>query len=71
MIFILFLSALLLIFIVQNFDVVNLRFLFWRISMSTATLILFVLVLLIGFTLGWFLNSYFSYKKGQVIVQKV
>ncbi|MGD0276562.1 MAG: LapA family protein [Syntrophales bacterium] len=61
MIFILFLSALSLIFIVQNIDVVEVRFLFWSISMSREILILFAL--LIGFTLGWFLHSYFSYKK--------
>ena len=63
MILILFLSALSLIFIIQNIDVVDVHFLFWSISMSRALLIFFIL--LIGFTLGWFLHSYFSYTKSK------
>jgi len=55
------LAVLSLIFVAQNIDVVTVRFLFWEISMSRAVLIFFIL--LIGFIIGWFLNSYLSYRK--------
>jgi uncharacterized integral membrane protein len=63
MIFILFISALLLIFVGQNIDVVDVRFLLWSISMSRAVLILFILLL--GFTFGWFIHSYYTYQKSK------
>ncbi|OGP90537.1 MAG: hypothetical protein A2031_02810 [Deltaproteobacteria bacterium RBG_19FT_COMBO_43_11] len=50
-----------LIFLAQNIDVVTVNFLFWDISMSRAVLIFFSL--LIGFIIGWFLNSYLSYRR--------
>ena len=50
-----------LIFVAQNIDVVTVSFLFWEISMSRAVLLFFSL--LIGFIIGWFLNSYLSYRK--------
>jgi putative membrane protein len=55
------LSGLALIFVAQNIDIVTVRFLFWKISMSRAILLFFSL--LIGFIIGWFLNSYLSYRK--------
>ena len=61
MIFIL--ASLAVIFITQNVAVVEVSFLFWSISMSRALLIFFLLV--IGFTLGWFLHSYLSYRKSK------
>jgi Protein of unknown function (DUF1049). len=53
------LACLALIFVAQNIDVVTVSFLFWEISMSRAVLLFFSL--LIGFIIGWFLNSYLSY----------
>jgi uncharacterized integral membrane protein len=50
-----------LIFLAQNINVVMVSFLFWDISMSSAVLIFFSL--LIGFILGWFLHSYLSYRR--------
>jgi uncharacterized integral membrane protein len=55
------LACLVLIFVAQNIEVVTVRFLFWEISMSSAILLFFSL--LIGFIIGWFLNSYLSYRK--------
>jgi lipopolysaccharide assembly protein A len=45
------LIALSAIFILQNTGVVDLRFLFWTVSMSRVLLILILLA--IGFALGW------------------
>ena len=55
------LVCLALIFVAQNIDIVTVSFLFWEISMSRAILLFFSL--LIGFIIGWFLNSYLSYRK--------
>jgi uncharacterized integral membrane protein len=58
---ILILSSLAVIFIAQNVAVVEIGFLYWRASMSSALLIFFTLM--IGFILGWSLHSYFLYRK--------
>ncbi|MGB5219092.1 MAG: LapA family protein [Smithella sp.] len=50
-----------LIFLVQNIDVVTVKFLFWELSMSRAVLLFFSL--LTGFIIGWLLHSYLSYRK--------
>lgn len=50
------LASLALVFIIQNFAVINIRFFFWTLSISSA-LLMFSL-LLIGLILGWFLHSY-------------
>jgi lipopolysaccharide assembly protein A len=55
------LALIVLIFLAQNIEVVKVSFLFWEISMSRALLLFFSL--LIGFMIGWFLNSYLSYRK--------
>ena len=55
------LICLALIFLAQNIDIVTVSFLFWEISMSRAILLFFSL--LTGFIVGWFLNSYLSYRK--------
>lgn len=54
-------SGLVLVFVAQNIDVVTVRFLLWEMSMSRAVLIFFSV--LAGFVIGWFLNSYLSYRK--------
>ena len=50
------LIALAAIFIIQNFEVVELRFLFWKIGMSRA--LMFLLLLLIGMAIGWLLRGH-------------
>ncbi|MBN1781225.1 LapA family protein [bacterium] len=45
-----------LIFIIQNFAVIDIRFLFWTLSVSSA-LLMFSL-LLTGLILGWSLHGY-------------
>ncbi|MGB5474378.1 MAG: DUF1049 domain-containing protein [Gammaproteobacteria bacterium] len=55
---ILLLVALASIFIVQNAEVVELRFLFWKVVMSRA--LMFVFILLTGIAVGWLLHSHLS-----------
>ncbi len=63
LILIIILTSLVVTFITQNVAVVEVSFLFWSVSMSRALLIFFLLV--IGFILGWFLHSFFSYRKSK------
>ncbi len=60
---ILILSILAIVFIAQNVAMVEIDFLFWTISLSSALLIFFTLIL--GFVLGWFLHSYRLYRKSK------
>ena len=46
------------LFIIQNVTVVDLKFLFWTLSMSRA--LLMSLILSIGIILGWLFHSYFK-----------
>ena len=50
------LIALAMLFVIQNLSVVELRFLFWTLSMSRA--LLFILLLVIGAALGWLLHGH-------------
>lgn len=61
LVLILILSSLAVVFVAQNTAVVEIVFLFWRTSMSSAILIFFTLML--GFLLGWFLHGHFSCRK--------
>lgn len=63
LILILVLASLAVVFIAQNVAVVEIGFLFWRASMSSALLIFFTLM--IGFVLGWSLHSYLLYRKAK------
>jgi uncharacterized integral membrane protein len=45
-----------LLFIAQNISVINIRFIFWTLPISSA--LLMVLLCLTGFILGWLLHSY-------------
>ena len=63
LILLIILVSLAVIFLTQNVAAVEVTFLLWSISMSRALLIFFTLV--IGFTLGWFLHSYLSYRKNK------
>lgn len=53
--------ALVLIFILQNMMIVEIQLFFWTISLSLS--LLMFLLLAIGFTIGWFLNSYSTHHK--------
>jgi uncharacterized integral membrane protein len=57
------LSSLALLFIAQNNAVVEIGFLFWRTSISSALLIFFTL--LTGFVLGWAIQGYVLYRKSR------
>ncbi|MBU0574836.1 MAG: LapA family protein [Proteobacteria bacterium] len=63
LILVLVITGITVIFITQNVSVVEVTFLFWSISMSRALLIFFTLS--IGFVLGWFLHSYFAYRRSK------
>jgi len=55
LIFTLALVLLVMVFVLQNTAVVEIRFLFWTLAMSRALLI--VVLLLIGVLLGWMAHS--------------
>ncbi|WP_455207656.1 lipopolysaccharide assembly protein LapA domain-containing protein [Kaarinaea lacus] len=55
------LVGLAVLFIVQNAAVVDIRFLFWKLSMSRALFMFFMLA--VGIVTGWVLHSYFLHKK--------
>jgi uncharacterized integral membrane protein len=57
----LILGSLAVIFIAQNVVVVEISFLYWKASMSSALLIFFTLMT--GFVLGWLLHSYHLYRR--------
>lgn len=48
------------IFIVQNAEVVELRFLFWTMAMSRS--LMFVFLVISGIATGWFLHSHMAKK---------
>ncbi|HOO90254.1 MAG TPA: LapA family protein [Syntrophales bacterium] len=50
------LAGLVVLFIIQNVTVVEIRFLFWTLSMSRALLMFFVLT--VGVVIGWSLHSF-------------
>jgi uncharacterized integral membrane protein len=60
----LILAGFAILFIVQNVIVVEIRFLFWTLSMSRSLLTLFLLA--IGVIIGWLLHSYFLHQKKKV-----
>jgi len=61
LILVLALAGVAVIFIIQNVAAVDVNFLLWTVSMSRALLIIFTLA--IGFMLGWFVHSFYSYRK--------
>ena len=56
LILILVLAGLAVLFTVQNVAVVDIRFLFWTLSMSRSLLMFFLLA--IGVIVGWLLHGY-------------
>lgn len=61
LIFVLSLVALVVLFIIQNMVVVEVRFLIWSLGMSRSLLIFLLLV--VGVIIGWFLHGYMIHKK--------
>jgi putative membrane protein len=57
----LILVGLAVIFIIQNVAVVEIHFLFWKMSMSRSLFMFFMLT--IGIITGWFGHSYFIHQK--------
>jgi len=55
------LAGLALVFLVQNVTVVNIRFLFWTLSMSRS--LVMVLFFAAGLLAGWVMHSYSIQKK--------
>ncbi|MBN2426182.1 MAG: LapA family protein [Calditrichaceae bacterium] len=58
------LTGLALIFMIQNFSVINIRLLFWSFSIS-GSLLMFSLFLT-GFILGWVIHSYSIHSRRNV-----
>lgn len=61
LVLILVLSSLAVLFIAQNVAVVEIAFLLWHTSMSSALLIFFSLMT--GFVLGWFMHGYLLHRR--------
>ena len=61
LIFALILACLAVIFIIQNAEMAEVRFLVWSIKLSRS--LLMFLLLAGGVIIGWFLNSYSKYHK--------
>lgn len=61
LVLVILLSSMAVLFIAQNTDIVEIGFLYWRLSMSSALLIFFTMTA--GFILGWFLHGYLLYRK--------
>jgi len=61
LIFSLSMAGMAVLFIIQNVTVVDMKFLFWTLSMSRA--LLMSLILSVGIILGWLLHSYFKRSK--------
>jgi len=55
-IFSVILAGFALLFIIQNISVIDIRFMFWTLSISNA--LLMILLCLTGLILGWLLHSY-------------
>ena len=62
------LAGLVLVFTIQNVTVMNLRFLFWTLSIPGALLML--LILSVGVILGWLLQSGFGRRKNNSEILK-
>jgi len=63
LILMLLLSSVAVVFVAQNVTVVEISFLYWRASMSSALLIFFSLIT--GFVLGWFMHGYLLHRRAK------
>jgi len=59
----LFLAGLIVLFTLQNAEIVELHFLFWKWSMPRA--VMTFIVLAIGVILGWILSTWMHHKRNQ------
>lgn len=57
------LVVLLLVTIVQNAGVVELRFLFWTLAMSR--ILMFIFLVLAGFVVGWLLRGHMAHRRSR------
>jgi len=57
----LILIGLVVIFVIQNVAVVEIKFLLWSFEMSRS--LLYFIIIAIGIVSGWLLNSYYKHKK--------
>lgn len=57
------LAAIAAVFVVQNAGAVDIRFLFWTLSLSLSLLMVFLLA--IGLLLGWLFHSYVARRRRQ------
>jgi len=57
----LILIGLVVIFVIQNVAVVEIKFLLWSFEMSRS--LLYFIIIAIGIVSGWLLNSYYRHKK--------
>ncbi len=57
----LILTGIIILFVVQNVEVVEISFLFWSIAMSRALLLFFVLAA--GIVIGWLMHSFFTHHR--------
>lgn len=55
------LAGLAVIFLIQNLTVVEVSFLFWSVQLSSA--ILMLLMLVIGLLLGWLLHGHLAFSR--------
>ena len=53
------------LFIIQNFAVISIRFLVWTLSISSS--LMMFLLLLTGFILGWLLHNYSIHSRKKLI----
>ena len=58
------LTGLVVLFVIQNVSVVEIRFLFWTFAISRALLIF--LVLAVGIVVGWLLHSLIIHRRNLV-----
>jgi uncharacterized integral membrane protein len=63
LIIILILACLAVLFIIQNVEIVEIRFLVWSVQLSRSLLMFFLVAA--GIIIGWFLNSFFKHRKGK------
>jgi len=63
LILVLGLIALVVLFIIQNVVVVEIRFLFWSVAMSRA--LFMFLLLTVGIIIGWSLHGYVHHKQSK------
>ena len=54
------LICLVMVLLIQNAETVEIEILFWTIAMSRV--LLMVILLFVGFLVGWFLKTYFVYR---------